>query len=287
MSHPQDSLDLSFDSVVPSAIWFNQNLEPSAIKLYAMIRMLTKKHGYCFATNEYLSALMEMDISSVKRLMRPLIQEGYIEIESEKIGLQVQRHIYLSDKFKKSLRRLKNELGGAQNSAGGGSKISHINKGILNKDIEKERESIKEKEPTAPTSTFFSFKRVKMEEEKHKKLIQDFGIGKIQEMLERLDEYADINPKRFKQYADHATVIRKWLRQEPAEGLKNSAKEINEYLHSHPKKELIVEAIKKKKIEIGKDYIEFTNVRNGEGYIKFTNPKAKILIQHYLAKIGI
>ena len=53
-----------------------------------------------------------------------------------------------------------------------------------------------------------------MEESRFHELRNEFGHDKVMEMLERLDEYADLNPRRFKQYACHATVIRKWIRED-------------------------------------------------------------------------
>ena len=53
-----------------------------------------------------------------------------------------------------------------------------------------------------------------MQAHHYKKLVEDFGQDKTDEMVDRLEEYADINPKRFNGYANHATVIRKWIREE-------------------------------------------------------------------------
>ena len=74
----------------------------------------------------------------------------------------------------------------------------------------KERET----EAKASVSTRFVYKRVEMGNEDIARLINSHGNEKIKEMLERLDEYADLNPKRFKQYANHATVISKWIRED-------------------------------------------------------------------------
>lgn len=152
----------------------------------------------------------------------------------------------------------------------------------------KERDILKKestKEPAAPPSTFFSFKRVKLGKEKYEKLIQDFGGAKIQEMLERLDEYADINPKRFKQYADHATVIRKWLRDDEKKASKspeNRTKEVQGWLQSHKEKEWIIQAVKKNFVEIGKNYINFKKF--ADGYINFSYKDAEMLIDHLIQK---
>lgn len=102
-----ENQEISFDCVLPSAIFFNKNLEPACIKAYALIRNLTRMSGYCFASNEYLANLMESDISSIKRWLKNLSKEGFIRIVTDKAGIHWQRKIYLADKFKKCLRKLK------------------------------------------------------------------------------------------------------------------------------------------------------------------------------------
>jgi len=95
---------LSFDCVLPSSIFFNDKLEPNCIKFYAIVRNLSRMNGYCFATNEYLSQMMNSDERSVQRWLKNLCKEGYFEIITDKNGIQHQRKIYLSDKFKKFLQ---------------------------------------------------------------------------------------------------------------------------------------------------------------------------------------
>lgn len=73
---------------------------------------------------------------------------------------------------------------------------------------------IKREEAQAPQPSLFKYKRVKMSQDQFNALLKDFGQEKTSEMLDRLDEYADINPKRFKQYASHPAVIRKWIRED-------------------------------------------------------------------------
>lgn len=131
--------DLSFDAVIPSALLLNENIEPNAIKLYAFVRGLTKAHGYCYATNEYLAACMKCDSSTVKRLLKSLKQEGFIQIQTDKNGIHWQRHIYVGVDFKKCLRRVKNEPPPAQNKAPPSSNLSPIYIEVLNsKSIERE-----------------------------------------------------------------------------------------------------------------------------------------------------
>ena len=109
--------DLAFDAVIPSALLFNENIEPSAIKLYAFIRGLSRVHGYCYATNAYLAECMNCDESTVKRLICSLAKESFISIETNKDGLHWQRRIFIGVYFKECLRRLENEPPPAQKRA--------------------------------------------------------------------------------------------------------------------------------------------------------------------------
>lgn len=102
--------ELSYDVVLPSQIIFNKNIEPSAIRLYAVLRGLTRICGYCFATNKYLGDSLDISEATVKRLLKSLNDEGFIETTFDVDGLNHQRKIYLSDNFKKSLRKIENEL---------------------------------------------------------------------------------------------------------------------------------------------------------------------------------
>src|SRR5580692_2291965 len=93
--------DLSFDAVIPSALLLNNKIEPNAIKLYAFVRGLTKAHGYCYATNEYLAACMQLSTSATRNLLKSLEDEGFIcKKWDESTG---KRHIYLGMNLKKFL----------------------------------------------------------------------------------------------------------------------------------------------------------------------------------------
>jgi DNA-binding PadR family transcriptional regulator len=133
-----DYHELSFDCVLPSAIFFNEHLEPSCIKFYAIIRNLTKKHGYCYATNQHLESVLSCSTASIKRWLGSLEEQGYLEVETEKNGIHWQRRIYLSDKFKIELRRFKNEPPPAQKCTPPSSKMSPITEEYSKKEIIKE-----------------------------------------------------------------------------------------------------------------------------------------------------
>ena len=102
----QDKLDvLSFDAVIPSALLLNAQIEPSAIKLYAFVRGLTKARGYCYATNAYLAALMDCDQRNISRLLQSLSNEKFLKVETDKEGVNWNRRIFLSDGFKENFTK--------------------------------------------------------------------------------------------------------------------------------------------------------------------------------------
>lgn len=142
-----ENCEISFDCVLPSAIFFNEKIEPGAIRLYAMMRNLAKMNGYCYANNHYFAGLLNIGKATIKRWLSSLEEEGFIEIEHVANFEKDSRHIYISDNFKKCLRRLKNEPPVAQNRATRGSKMSHIIEEYP-KESEKEEKKVYKEKPT-------------------------------------------------------------------------------------------------------------------------------------------
>src|ERR1700687_3746421 len=99
--------------------------------------------------------------------------------------------------------------------------------------------------------------RIWMDAHLYKNLLKDFGEDKVFEKCERLDEYADLNPKRFKGYSCHAVVIRKWIREDNVKNPQSSAspekdKQLTEVIcKNFPKK------VSDGEIILGYNYIEF------------------------------
>lgn len=258
-----ETCEVSFDCVMPSAIFFNPNIEPGAIRCYAMIRNLTKMNGYCYATNKYLAELLSCGLATLKNWISSLQTEGFIKIEHVANFEKDSRHIYISDKFKKCFRRLKNEPPLARNLATRGQKSSHIIE-----EYPKESDLKVREEAQAPPLRPFKYKRVIMSQDQLNALLKDFGKVKTDEMMDRLDEYSDINPKRFKQYACHATVVRKWIREDEAQkpqekksqavGEKTPAEiEADNRTWKTSMEKILWPYIKEGKIYISHDYLEF------------------------------
>ena len=243
---------LSFDAVIPSALLLNDKLEPNAIKLYAFVRGLTKAHGYCFATNEYLAICMRCDVSTIKRLLKSLQQEQFIEIKTDKSRIHWQRRIFVGVNLKNCLRRLKNEPPPAQNRAPPSSKMSPIYKECIQSEILKEGEE--GAAPPSPPPPLFSEGKVKMPLEKKEALEKEFGKERVAEVIEDLKNYAEVNPKKFAAYGCHAGVVRTWLRREQKEGKSSSG---SSFERNRELARKIAIRFPNERIEVGQDSISF------------------------------
>jgi hypothetical protein len=144
--------------------------------------------------------------------------------------------------------------------------------------------------PRPSASSEFKFKskisgmtRIKMKSDKHEKLVSDFGKERVADMLERLDEYADINEKKFKQYSCHAAVLRKWLREDNSKMPKIRVTTDLELIN---KLKTYKHLISKGDMILGHDYVEFPRV-HGENSYKVGEPGFKEKIHSRFRKMNI
>ncbi len=254
MSNP---IHFSYDTVIPSAMLFNEKIEPSAIKLYAAIRGLTKTYGYCYATNAYLASAVKAGETTVKTWLSSLVKEGYLEIETNKNGIHWQRRIYISDKFKKSLRRSENGLPPAQKWATPSPKSGYI----LEEELKEEE--LKEETPPTPSkgeSELLSFGRfVKMAKEEYEKLSLEHGSDVINDICEQINDHLASTGR--KPYKDYPATIRNWLRRRQndpkiASKPKDGQIQRDEQLAHRIAKEAI-NSVNGRDIHVGPRYIEF------------------------------
>lgn len=166
-----------------------------------------------------------MGRDKVYRIIEEACKAGYMKKEDRYVG-NLKRGVtyYVSEEpneeFKKSFRRPDFQDTEIRDTENQEALSSNNNISLSKKNIKKEREKKKEEEGAAPPvppthpSDFFLHGRVKMEKHLHEQLVQDFGLAKVNQYIQKLEEFADINPKRFKGYANHATVLRKWMRED-------------------------------------------------------------------------
>lgn len=215
-----------FYAIIPATVRYCKEIEMGAKLLYGELTALAVAEGYCWASNEYFSENFGVDNRTIQRWLKSLQDEKFIKIQIEKNGMTSFRKIWISEEVQKMFtmrQKCRDDM--TKMSPSTRQKCHPINKEINIKEKEEGEEGIGEMRaapPSNPPPQPFSFKRVKMDQEKFETLVKDFGKNTIDEMLDRLDEYADINPKRFKQYACHAAVIRKWIRDDKDKFVKKS-----------------------------------------------------------------
>lgn len=91
-------------SIIPSYVMDNKNLEVGAKLLYARISMYSQD-GRCWASNAHLAEKENVCVRTIQRWLKQLSDEGYIDIEIEKIGLQTKRNIWIIIDFKKQFTK--------------------------------------------------------------------------------------------------------------------------------------------------------------------------------------
>lgn len=90
---------ISYFSVIPASVLFNNKLKPNEKLLYALITSLANKEGYCYASNKYLGKKLKVDPQTVSRWIGDLRKYNYLVIDiirNEKQEI-IQRKIYPND----------------------------------------------------------------------------------------------------------------------------------------------------------------------------------------------
>ena len=202
-----DPRDFSYDAVIPSAMLFDKTIEPAAMKLYAVIRSLSHAYGYCFASNGYLAKMLDSGESTVRTWLRSLKKGGYIEIKN---STTTNRHIIISDKFKRFLRVLENEHPPRSNS----STPLLENEHHIKEEINKEKKMGGSAGARSISPDLFQDGKVRMTHEKAAKLMETYGTRRVREYVDKLNDYADARPDQFNKYRCHAAVIRMWIKRD-------------------------------------------------------------------------
>lgn len=71
-------------AITPADVLYDKDLPPMAKLLYGEITCLTKKDGFCWATNAYFAELHEMSKDRISKLISILEKKGYISVHVER-----------------------------------------------------------------------------------------------------------------------------------------------------------------------------------------------------------
>ncbi|GIW67935.1 MAG: hypothetical protein KatS3mg096_803 [Candidatus Parcubacteria bacterium] len=84
-------------AIIPVEILERRDLSANAKLLYAEIVALTRKSGYCIATDEYLGQRLGLERRTIQNLLVDLESKNLIKRETEKGGKGTFRRIYLTN----------------------------------------------------------------------------------------------------------------------------------------------------------------------------------------------
>jgi hypothetical protein len=110
--------------IIPPTVLYDERLNFTEKALYGLLFGLTQKEGFCFASNEYISGVINVEIRSVQRMLERLENFELIKREQDEKG---NRRIFVT-------------IGGVTKMSWGGDKnVTHIIKNInidnISKDI--------------------------------------------------------------------------------------------------------------------------------------------------------
>ena len=101
---------IGYYAVIPSTILFNNDLKPNEKLLYAIITILSNKEGYCFASNAYLSNLLDAKPHTISKWVSHLKECGFVCLDMIKNEINdidsKLKKLYI---FKKEYEKIEND----------------------------------------------------------------------------------------------------------------------------------------------------------------------------------
>ena len=85
--------DEAYFAIIPAIVIYDERLSMMERLLYGTITLLTKKDGYCYASNGYLANLYKCNEITISRHINQLKKYGYLTVE---IKDNYQRKIYVN-----------------------------------------------------------------------------------------------------------------------------------------------------------------------------------------------
>lgn len=211
----------SYYAVIPANVRYDKDLSPNAKLLYGEITALCHDKGYCWATNQYFADLYGVSTKSISRWVSQLVDKKYLHLKLiYKDGTKEiqQRRLYLFPPMDN------NDQGYGQNCPMGIDKNVQENNTVNNN---KNNNTIKE-----PRHKYGQYKNVLLSDKDLAKLHEDYGKPIIDEYIQRMDEWIELNGKRYKNYN---LALRKWLKNAKIEPTKKEASNsVNQFTNFIP-----------------------------------------------------
>lgn len=226
----------------------------SPLLRFMLIFLLSQKDGWKITPKQVINHFKDHGIGrdKVYKLFNEGIELGYILKEEYISSNNLKRTRYVISehpKFKKCFRR----------PAPQDPEPPHPEETYLKKEHPSSKEEVKKNCPPdcAPVE-FLKYPNVtKMPRNSFDALVREHGKEVINEYLERLNDYADIDPPRFKRYANHATVIKNWIKRETSKSNASQVGRDKVMDLVNRIKEKNIDLVRKEAISILREAIEF------------------------------
>lgn len=92
----QELFEPHYFAVVPMEVLERKDLNANAKLLYGEITGLTRRNGYCMATDKYIADRIGLSKKSIQKLMQELAEKDLIRRETTKTAKGTYRRIYLT-----------------------------------------------------------------------------------------------------------------------------------------------------------------------------------------------
>lgn len=133
----------NYYAIIPANIRYDRTLRASEKLLYGEITALSKQTGECWASNKYFCSLYEVKPNAIATWIRHLKEKGYIEVEYEYNGREIQKRIIKIGGIQKDTRYSQKDIGVFTNEYEGTIQKGEENNTSTNNKNNNNKENIK------------------------------------------------------------------------------------------------------------------------------------------------
>lgn len=245
----ESRLELPYLAVLPLCILSDEELQPAAKIHYGCFVGLSKKEGYCWATDEQFAQMHGVSVSTIEKWNRTLSEKGYIQREThndpyrDKTGRLLwkrRRRIYTRAEISgKEVESLKNDASfkeGGNDPSQNQEFVDSSKKEGCKREISKGKIS-KEKRgrclSSEPMSFYGSDELFKMTSTQHDKLQKEVGAEQLAELIEELNNYIGSTGVKYK---SHYHTLKSWYNRKKKDALSGKAIRPTQLNHSNESK---------------------------------------------------
>jgi hypothetical protein len=300
----------NFFAIIPANVRYCKKIEQGAKLLYGELTALTSAQGYCWATNQYLADLYDVDVRTIRRWLESLKENNFIFVEIFTEGLHTTRKIWISREIKESFTEGHFcPPGGTKLSEGGDKNVLHINTTINTYEKEEEPRpsaSPPEQAPEPPFSLKSAFEEdarnlAILLSEAVRKIKPDFKLPNLEGWIQEFERTLRIDKRNLeicKQILEwlpshdfwstnvlSADKFRKQFDRLEIEMRKNPSRNASDDLGLLKKLEAREDLVERGVCILGPNYVEFPMIR--DAYFKIGEPAFREKVLNSLRKCGV